>query len=123
MADKKVISIRFHSDNKEDMELYGRLEQEAGSSASLASVVKAKIRDSYIAKNQAAGAAGTAELQEQIVSTIREEMQQSGMKMIGALLSGMNGTGGMVQTISITEESKLPEESGELPSGALDFLE
>lgn len=120
MADKKVISIRFHSDNKEDMELYGRLEQEAGSSASLASVVKAKIRDSYAAKNQAAG---TAELQEQIVSTIREEMQQSGMKMIGALLSGMNGTGGMVQTISITEESKLPEESGELPSGALDFLE
>lgn len=120
MADKRVISIRFHSDNKEDMELYERLEQEAASSASLASVVKAKIRDSYIAENQIVG---ITELQEQIVSTIRQEMQQSGMKMIGALLSGMNGTGGMVQTISITEESKLPEESGELPSGALDFLE
>ena len=28
MADKKVISIRFHMDSKEDMELYERLEQE-----------------------------------------------------------------------------------------------
>ena len=26
MADKKVISIRFREDNKEDMELYKRLE-------------------------------------------------------------------------------------------------
>lgn len=120
MADKRVISIRFHKDNKEDMELYERLEQEAGSSASLAAVVKAKIKNSYSVKNQMEG---TAELQEQIVSTIRMEMQESGMKMIGALLAGMNSTGGMVQTIPITEESKLPEESGELPSGALDFLE
>ena len=47
MADKKVISIRFHMDSREDMELYERLEQEAGTSASLASVVKAKIRDCY----------------------------------------------------------------------------
>ena len=29
MADKKVISIRFHTDNKEDMELYEKLEQGA----------------------------------------------------------------------------------------------
>ena len=47
MADKKVISIRFHIDNKEDMELYNRLVLEAGTTASLAYVVKSRVRDSY----------------------------------------------------------------------------
>lgn len=44
MSGKKVISIRFHADSREDMELYERLELEAGSSASLASVVKTRIK-------------------------------------------------------------------------------
>ena len=41
MPRKRVISIRFCAESKEDMELYARLKQEAGTSASLASVVKA----------------------------------------------------------------------------------
>ena len=52
MSRKKVISIRFHTDSKEDMELYEWLEQEAGISASLASIVKARLKDSYNKQEQ-----------------------------------------------------------------------
>ena len=43
MADKKVISIRFHNSSDEDMELYEKLENEALNGGSLASVAKARI--------------------------------------------------------------------------------
>jgi len=119
MADKKVISIRFHTDNKEDMELYARLELEAGSSASLASVVKAKIRASY---QEYESSEQNIELQERLVAVVREEMQESGMKLVGAILSGMAGSSGTVITSSVEIKQNLPEKSEELPDGALDFL-
>ena len=123
MSGKKVISIRFHMDNKEDMELYERLEQEAGTSASLASVVKAKIRDSYNRQDNKEQNTG---LQDRLVAVVREEMQESGMKLVGAILSGMganHGTNLTVVPISVAEKDNLPEKSEELPIGALDFLE
>ena len=123
MADKKVISIRFHMDNREDMELYERLEQEAGMSASLASVVKAKIRDFY---NKQEGKEQNVDLQDRLVAVVREEMQESGMKLVGAILSGMganHGTNLTVVPVSVAEKDNLPEKSEELPMGALDFLE
>lgn len=118
MADKKVISIRFHMDNKEDVELYKYLEMEAGATASLASVVKAKIRDSYNKANNS--------LQDSILAVIREEMQELCMKLVGAVLSGMVGmdrANGAVKSVSMVDEGNLPEKSEELPNGALDFLE
>ena len=74
MTDKKVISIRFHTDSKEDMELYEWLEQEAGTSSSLASVVKDKIKNSY---NKVDGNELNTGLQDKLVAVVREEMQQS----------------------------------------------
>ena len=122
MADKKVISIRFHTDNKEDMELYERLELEAGASASIASVVKAKIRDSYFKQERNEQNTG---LQDRLVAVVREEMQESGMKLVGAILSGMAGGNGVTVAVPqpIVEKENLPEKSEELPIGALDFLE
>ena len=122
MADKKVISIRFHTDNKEDMELYERLEIEAGASASIASVVKAKIRDSYFKHDRNEQ---NTELQERLVAVVREEMQESGMKLVGAILSGMAGGNGVTVAVPrpIVEKENLPEKSEELLIGALDFLE
>ena len=116
MSEKKVISIRFCIESKEDMELYARLEQEAGMSASLASVVKTRIRLSY---EQQELMKRNAELQEKIVGAVREEIKESGMKVIGTLLSNMDG----VNTVQPIIPSTLPEKSEELPSGALDFLE
>ena len=123
MADKKVISIRFHMDSKEDMELYERLEQEAGVSASLASVVKSKLKDFY--KSQDSNKKNTG-LQDRLVDVVREEMQESGMKLVGVILSGMganNGTNLTVVPVAVAEKNNLPEKSEELPMGALDFLE
>jgi len=120
MAGKRVISIRFHGDSKEDMELYERLELEAGTSASLASVVKARLKDSYRKQEQTDQNNG---LQDKIIAVVREEMQESGMKLVGAILSGMAGTGEALPILPTTDEDKLPEKSEDLPNGALDFLE
>ena len=105
MADKKVISIRFHMDSREDMELYERLEQEAGTSDSLASVVKAKIRDFY---NKQDDKEQNNDLQDRLVAVVREEMQESGMKLVGAILSGMvGGNGGTVISSSIEGHQRM----------------
>lgn len=120
MADKKVISIRFHTESKEDMELYRQLELEAGTSLSLAAVVKVKLKEIY---HQQIQSEENNRLQEKMMAFIREEMQTLGMKLVGAILSGMGGTGERKMTSSKIEEDNLPEKSAELPSGALEFLE
>ena len=120
MSGKKVISIRFHMDNKEDMELYERLELEAGTSASLASVVKARIRDFY---NKQEGKEQNIDLQDRLAAVVREEMQESGMKLVGAILSGMAGNSGAVILSPTIDIDNLPEKSEDLPIGALEFLE
>ena len=120
MADKKVISIRFHMDSREDMEIYKRLEKEAGTSASLASVAKSRIRDFY---NRQDGKEQNIDLQDRLVAVVREEMQESGMKLVGAILSGMAGSSGAVMLSPAVDKDNLPEKSEDLPMGALDFLE
>lgn len=112
MPRKRVVSIRFCAESKEDMELYAHLEQEAGTSASLASVVKARLKASYARQE-------LIEFQEKIVEAVREEIQESGMKVIETLLSNSDG----VNVVQPVFQSTLPEKSKELPTGALDFLE
>ena len=117
MADKKVISIRFHNNSDEDMELYEKLEHEALNGGSLASVAKARIKSSY-------ETATDSDLKEQIVEVIQDEMQKFSMKMVGALLAGSKSG---VSTENIVESqsesnSQLPEQSADLPNGAFDFL-
>ena len=78
MTDKKVISIRFHTESKEDMELYRQLE--AGTSLSLAAVVKVKLRESYYQQIQPEE---NERMQEKMMAFIKEEMQTLGMKLVG----------------------------------------
>ena len=66
----------------EDMELYEKLEHEALNGGSLASVAKARIKSSY-------ETATDSDLKEQIVEVIQDEMQKFSMKMVGALLAGV----------------------------------
>ena len=115
MSVKKVISIRFCTESKEDMELYARLEQEAGTSASLASVVRARLKASYekqelIYRN--------IEIQEKIVEVVRKEIQESGTKLVETLLASLGGK----TAIQPIDEGKLPKKGENLPNGALDFL-
>lgn len=119
MAEKKVISIRFDVNNQEDMELYHRLELEAGNAASLASIVKVKIRDCY---NSQERTEENNELQDKLVAVVREEMQASSLKLVGAIFSGITSTGGSIQPLTVNEKENLPEKSEDLPVGALDFL-
>ena len=119
MADKKVISIRFALDNKEDMELYRHLELEASNSASLASVVKSKIRDYY---NREDMTQQSASLNDRLIVAVREEIQESSMKLVGAIISGMTGNGATIIPVTNSDDNELPEMSNELPDGALDFL-
>lgn len=116
MAGTMVISIRFHEENHRDMELYDRLKQDAGEVMSLAAVAKERIRVSYQPEEK-------AELLEQVTKAVREEMKDSGMKIAGAILSGMQGTQRTFQRSPEKKESVLPEEGGQLPEGTWDFLD
>ena len=63
---------------------------------------------------------------EHMLVTVREEIQEQGMKLVGALLSGI-GTVTVQKTPekSMPEEAGLPEACGCLPdelSGVLDFI-
>ena len=85
--------------------------------------LKAKIRDCYNRQDNKEQNTG---LQDRLVAVVREEMQESGMKLVGAILLGMganHGTKLTVLPVSVDEKDNLPEKSEELPMGALDFLE
>ena len=120
MEDKKVISIRFHMENEEDKQLYEELEKEAGTSASLAFVVKVKLKEAYFSKD---ASNKEIHLPDTLIPMIREEMQEYGMRLIGAMVSGMSGAERKVTVPLNIKEDILPEKSEELPEGALDFLE
>ena len=120
MAEKMVVSMRFHMDNTEDRKLYEFLKQDAGDVMSLAAAAKGRIRDSYHAEKRMEE---NVELLEQIKEVVREEMQVSGMKMVGAMLVGMKGTGDIEPPVPQEHENRLPQAGGELPRSALDFLD
>ena len=120
---QKSIYIRFNMEDKSDNELYLKLMDEAGSSASLTSYVK-KILEEYFSLN--IKIADRQEFHNQILSVVREEIQSQGMKMVGALLAGIG-------TVSIPtpqretdpKEVGLPEVCEKLPdelNSVLDFI-
>ena len=125
MAGKqKSIFIRFNMDDKSDKELYQRLADAAGSTASLAAYVKGVLEE-YFALN--IRMAERQEFHNQMLSVVREEMQSQGMKLVGALLAGIGTVSiPMTQTETDSEEATLPEICERLPdelSSILDFIE
>lgn len=114
MAGKqKAVFLRFNMEDMADRELYQKLEEGAGNAASLTAYAK-RVLEEYFGLN--IKIADRQEFHRQMLETVREEMQNQGMKLVGALLAGM-GTVNVTaaQPEVIMEEAELPEACGELP--------
>ena len=114
MAGKqRSVFIRFNMTDEADRDLYMKLVEAAGSSVSLTAYVKRVLEEHFSVKIEISV---RQEFHEQVLSVVREEMQTQGMKLVGALLAG-------IETASVSEmkceaESKvteLPEICEELP--------
>ena len=119
---KKAIFLRFNMEDEADSSLYMKLVETAGS-VSLTSYVK-RVLEEYL--NVKLEMAERQQFHEHMLVTVREEIQEQGMKLVGALLSGI-GTVTVQKTPekSMPEEAGLPEACGCLPdelSGVLDFI-
>lgn len=114
MAGKqRSVFIRFNMADEADCDLYRKLAEAAGSSASLTAYVKRALEEHFSVKMEIAS---RQEFHEQMLSAVREEMQAQGMKLVGALLAGI-GTVGVPAKKSEAGSAvtELPEVCGELP--------
>ena len=119
---QKAIFLRFNMEDEADSSLYMKLVETAGS-VSLTSYVK-RVLEEYL--NVKLEMAERQQFHEHMLVTVREEIQEQGMTLVGALLSGL-GTVTVQKTPekSMPEEAGLPEACGCLPdelSGVLDFI-
>lgn len=124
MAEKqKSVFIRFNMEDKADKELYLKLAEEAGSSASLTAYVKRALEE-YLSLN--VKIADRQEFHSQMLTAIREEMQSQGMKLVGALLAGIGTVDAPVrQDEAGGKGAGLPDSCERLPdelSGVLDLI-
>lgn len=124
MAGKqRAIFLRFNMEDKADCGLYLKLAEAAGSSVTLTSYVKRALEEYLSIKTEMVE---RQQFHEQMLIAVREEMQEQGMKLVGALLAGIGTVN--VQKIPeklMMEEAGLPEACGILPdelSGVLDFI-
>ena len=121
---QKAIFLRFNMEDEADSSLYMKLVEAAGS-VSLSSYVKRTLEEYLSVKIEMTDRQRFHE-QMLITITVREEMQEQGMKLVGALLAGIGTV--TVQKIpekSMPEEAGLPEACGRLPDelrGVLDFI-
>lgn len=124
MAGKqKAVFLRFNMEDMEDRDLYQKLEEGAENAASLTAYAK-RVLEEYFGLN--IKIADRQEFHRQMLEAVREEMQNQGMKLVGALLAGI-GTVNVtaVQSQAVAEEAELPETCGELPGelqGILGFI-
>lgn len=106
-----------------DCDLYLKLAEAAGGSASLTSYVKRVLEEHFRIKMEITG---RQEFHEQMLSMVREEMQTEGMKLVGALLSGIGIVGVSAdKRVSESKETGLPEVCEKLPeelNGVLDLI-
>ena len=120
---QKSIFIRFNMDDRADKELYLKLSGEAGNTASLTAYVK-RVLEEYFSLN--IRIADRQEFHNQMLATIREEMQSQGMKLVGALLAGIGTVNLPVsQKGNVSREVELPELCDALPEelqSVLDFI-
>ena len=124
MAGKqRSVFIRFNMADKADCDLYLKLAEAAGSSASLTACVKRALEEYFSVKMEITG---RQEFHEQMLSAVREDMQAQGMKLVGALLAGIGTVNAPLSRDEVTAGgTELPETCGELPDelrGVLDFI-
>ena len=87
---QKAIFLRFNMADEADCRLYLKLAEAAGSSASLTSYVKRVLEEYLSVKIEMTE---RQRFHEQMLITVREEMQTQGMKLVGALLAGKANVG------------------------------
>ncbi len=83
---RKSIFIRFNMEDTAGRELCLKLTKGAGNAASLTSYVKRVLEEFF---NLNAKIADRQEFHTRMLSVLREEMQLRGMKLVGALLTGI----------------------------------
>lgn len=124
MAEKqRSVFIRFNMEDEADNNLYRKLAEAAGASTSLTAYVKRALEEYLNVKSE------MAERQifhEQILTLVREEMQEQGMKLVGALLAGI-GTVGVPEKnseagLNVTDLPEVCEELPEELNGVLDLI-
>lgn len=117
----KAVSIRFNMDDRADRELYLKLAEKSGSTASLTAYVK-RVLEEYFSLD--IKIADRQEFHSQMLAAIREEMQSQGMKLVGALLAGIGTVSVPIQLRNVVPgEAGLPEASEELPEGLKGILD
>lgn len=120
---QRAVSIRFNMDDMADRELYRKLAEGAGDSASMAAYVKRALEERFALDIKVAD---RREFHGQMLEAVREEMQSQGMKLVGALLAGIGAAGSLgPREGSAADGLELPEACGELPEelqGILDYI-
>lgn len=108
MAEKqRSVFIRFNMEDEADRSLYLKLTEAAGTSTSLTAYVKRALEE-YL--NVKVEISERQTFHGQILAAVREEMQEQGMKLVGALLAGIG-------TVNVSVKQKEVEERGtELPN-------
>lgn len=124
MAGKqKAVFIRFNMADEADCNLYTKLVEAAGSSASLTAYVKRALEEHFSVKMEVTG---RQEFHEQMLSVVREEMQTQGMKLVGALLAGIGTVSASAKKgeaePTVTELPEVCEELPEELNGVLDLI-
>lgn len=124
MGDKYVATVRFHTEGVE-AELYGRLmegKEEAG--LSVPDYIKQILKEHFENKDREDS---KNEWLEQFGGEIAEVVEQAVRKCISGCSADVMGTGTALmvnaEAADSREEAGLPEQSEEIPEGALDFLD
>lgn len=124
MAEKqRSVFIRFNMEDEADNNLYRKLTEVAGASTSLTAYVKRALEEYLNVKSEMAK---RQIFHEQILTLVREEMQEQGMKLVGALLAGISTVNvPKLQDETVSKETKLPGLCEELPEelkGVFDLI-
>lgn len=110
---QRSVFIRFNMEDEADNNLYRKLAEAAGASTSLTAYVKRALEEYLNVKSE------MAERQifhEQILTLVREEIQEQGMKLVGALLAGIGTVSVPVKKKETVERgTELPDTCEELP--------
>ena len=120
---QKSISIRFNMDDRVDKELFSKLVEGAGDSASLTAYIKRLLEEHFSLNIKIAD---RQEFHNQMLTIIKEEMQSQCMKLTGALLAGIGTVNlPLPQTGIEGKGAELPDVCEKLPEelqSVLDFI-
>ncbi len=119
---QKAIFLRFNMEDEADSSLYMKLAEAAGS-VSLTSYVK-RVLEEYLSIQ--IEMAERQQFHEHMLVTVREEIQEQGMKLVGALLAGIGTVSVPVkQKEAVERGTELPDSCEKLPdelSSVLDLI-